>query len=70
MLIVITWITFSIAVGMFASIRRNRSGMGWFFLALILSPLLAIAFVAILREKPTQVICSPQPKGFWEDFTS
>jgi hypothetical protein len=44
----------------------NRSGMGWFFLALILSPLLAIAFAAILREKPTQVIFSP----LWEDFTS
>jgi phosphate/sulfate permease len=63
MLIIITWIAFSIAVGMFASIRRNRSGMGWFFLALILSPLLAIAFAAILREKPTQ-FAHRNPRGF------
>jgi hypothetical protein len=57
MLIFITWIAFSIAVGMFASIRRNRNGVGWFFLALIMSPLLAGIFVAILKE----TAATPQP---------
>jgi hypothetical protein len=43
------WIGLSIAVGMFAEIRRNRSGVGWFLLALLTSPLLAFAFCAILE---------------------
>ena len=70
MLIFITWIAFSIAVGMFASVRRNRNGFGWFFLALIVSPLLTIIFVAILKEKPARAAGLPQPSGFWKDLTS
>ena len=30
MLFVITWIALSVAVGMFASVRRNRNPVGWF----------------------------------------
>lgn len=60
------WIPFCIAVGMFASIRRNRSGFGWFLFAFFLSPLLGIIFVAILkpREKgdgPVHVAPDPRP---------
>ncbi|MBO0757005.1 MAG: hypothetical protein J2P54_14180 [Bradyrhizobiaceae bacterium] len=51
-LLLLIWLPFCIAVGMFASIRRNRSGIGWFLFAFFLSPLLGIIFVAILRERP------------------
>jgi hypothetical protein len=45
------WLGGALATGMFASIRRNRSGFGWFLLALLISPLLAFIFVAILRSR-------------------
>jgi uncharacterized membrane protein YccC len=74
-IIFLLWIGLSIAVGMFASIRRNRSGWGWFllpalvslllafifyvfsrlvlvWLALLISPLVAFVFCAILKPKP------------------
>jgi cytochrome c oxidase subunit IV len=50
------WIAFALAVGVFANVRRNRNGFGWFVLAIIISPLLAGIFVAILRERATQVL--------------
>jgi phosphate/sulfate permease len=46
------WIGGAIATGMFASIRRNRNGFGWFALALVISPIFAFAFCAILKSKP------------------
>lgn len=52
MIIFLLWLALCIAVGMFASIRRNRNGFGWFAFSFFLSPLLGIIFVAILREKP------------------
>jgi hypothetical protein len=50
-MIFVFWVAFSVAVGVFASVRRNRNGFGWGLLALIISPLLAAIFCAILREK-------------------
>jgi hypothetical protein len=44
------YMAFSIAVGIFAR-RCNRSGFGWFVLALIITPLLAFIICAILRPK-------------------
>jgi hypothetical protein len=55
------WIGFSVAVGMFASIRRNRSGFGWGVLAILISPLLAGIFLAILPVKPEQIVV-PNPE--------
>jgi hypothetical protein len=46
---------FSAAVGLFASVRRNRNGFGWFALSLIVSPLIAIIFCAILEAKPKKI---------------
>ena len=43
------WIGFSILVGLFASQRRNRSGVGWFLLALLVSPFLAILAALIVK---------------------
>jgi hypothetical protein len=66
LIIFLFWIAFSIVVGMFASIRRDRSSLGWFLLALIISPLLAGTFVAILQPKALPVAA---PTGFWDDLT-
>lgn len=49
MTIVIGWILFAIAVGIFAN-RRGRSGFGWWLLALAISPLIAGVFVAVLPD--------------------
>lgn len=43
------WVFFAIAAGMFASIRRGRSGGGWFLIALFFSPLVAFVLLAILK---------------------
>jgi uncharacterized protein UPF0547 len=40
------WLLFSVLVGVFAA-SRDRSGFGFFLLALILSPLLAFLWVLI-----------------------
>ena len=45
------WVGGAIATGMFAGIRRNRDGFGWFALALVISPILAFFFCTILRER-------------------
>ncbi|WP_439372941.1 hypothetical protein [Bradyrhizobium sp. DASA03120] len=55
MIFFLTWTAFSVAVGLFASVRRNRSGFGWFLIAFIVSPVIAGVFCAILREKAEPV---------------
>jgi hypothetical protein len=63
MMIFLFWIALSVAVGMFASIRRNRNGIGWFFAALIFSPLLAGIFVAIARPREDDLrLSNPEAK--------
>jgi hypothetical protein len=42
--IFIIWLVFALLVGIAAS-SRGRSGVGWFFLAVIISPLIGILFV-------------------------
>jgi biotin transporter BioY len=49
MMFIIGWLLFSIAAGMFAHIRRNRNGVGWFFVAMLISPLVAFVLLAILH---------------------
>jgi hypothetical protein len=55
--ILVLWLGFAVAVGMFARYRRSRSGIGWFLLSLIVPPLLTGIFVAILpvRDQPRSV---------------
>lgn len=48
--IFILWVALSIAVGLFASNYRNRSGFGWFVLSLLISPLLGFVFAAVSRS--------------------
>ena len=47
MIIFFFWICFSIALGVLAT-NRGRSGVGWFFLALVISPLLAGVFLLVM----------------------
>jgi hypothetical protein len=47
------WIAFSIAIGAVAG-KYGRSSLGWFFLALLISPLLAILFLLIAGKTPEQ----------------
>jgi hypothetical protein len=47
---VLLWLFFCVLVGLFANQRRNRSGIAWFLLAFLFSPLVAFLLVAVLRE--------------------
>jgi hypothetical protein len=49
MTIFIFWLMFSIACGIYAS-NRGRSGIGWFFIAMLISPLLGLIFVAVTKD--------------------
>jgi hypothetical protein len=49
MSIFLFWILFSIAVGILAS-NRGRSGIAWFFLSLLISPLLGLIFVLVTKN--------------------
>jgi hypothetical protein len=45
--LVLLWIAFAVAIGVAAN-ARGRSGVGWFFLAVVVSPLIAGFLVAVL----------------------
>lgn len=47
-MIFIFWLVFAILVGVFAS-SKGRSGVGFFFLAVLLSPLIAFIIALIVR---------------------
>lgn len=55
----IFWIFLSILVGIFAS-SKKRSGFGWFFLSLIISPL--ITFIILLVAGSSQGTLKKCPK--------
>ena len=44
------WLILSFVVGYFATTKK-RSGFGWFFFSICLSPILGIIIVAILPKK-------------------
>ena len=55
------WFGFSIAVGVWAT-NRGRFGFGWFFIAVIFSPLLAAIFLAVTKNKTSSaIVISKQP---------
>jgi choline-glycine betaine transporter len=51
MMFLFFWVAFAVLVGAFAA-SKGRSGAGFFFLALFLSPL--IAFLIVLVSKPNR----------------
>ncbi|RUX23781.1 hypothetical protein EOA13_33035 [Mesorhizobium sp. M7A.F.Ca.US.011.01.1.1] len=55
------WLGFSAIVGV-AAAKRNRSGVGWFILALVISPLLAgLLVIALGGTRPTTVYLTKDP---------
>jgi hypothetical protein len=47
---IIIWLALAIVIGV-AAARRGRSGLGWLFISLILSPLIAAIFLALLPDR-------------------
>lgn len=50
MAVLIFWVLFAIAVGVWAS-NRGRHGFGWFLIACVVSPLIAGIFLAVTENK-------------------
>ncbi len=48
-MIYLLWFVFSVGVGVLAS-NKGRSGVGWFFLSLLISPLLGLLFAAVSKD--------------------
>jgi hypothetical protein len=66
MIILFFWIGFSVAVGIAANTRNGRGGFGWFVVALIISPILAAAFLFAL---PKGDPAAPR-RSFWRDTSA
>lgn len=49
MTVLLFWVLFAVACGVYAS-NRGRSGIGWFFLSLVISPLLGLIFIAVSKD--------------------
>jgi hypothetical protein len=49
MIIIIFWLILSVVIGVVAS-NRGRSGIGWFFLSMLISPVLALLFLIACRD--------------------
>lgn len=45
------WFFLAIAVGVYASNHRGRSGFGWFLLSLLISPLVAFILVLVMKDR-------------------
>jgi hypothetical protein len=54
------WFGFAIAVGVLAS-NRGRHGFGWFLLACIISPLLAIIYLLVTKNRAQTALTSHAP---------
>jgi len=55
MLLLILWLAFAVLVGTAAN-ARGRSGLGWFVLAILLSPLVAGVILALLLDLCTRAL--------------
>jgi hypothetical protein len=54
---IIIWLALAIVIGV-AAARRGRSGLGWLFLSLILSPLIAAILLALLPDRRYEEVLS------------
>lgn len=52
--ILISWLIFAVVVGVAAN-ARGRSGFGWFLIALLISPLIALILVLVMKKVEPQV---------------
>lgn len=60
-MIVFSWFGFSAAIGVGAARRYDRNGVGWFFLSLLISPLLAVAFLLAAGTRRAVEVSAQQP---------
>ena len=61
--LLLVWIAFAVAVGMYAHNYRDRDQAGWTILALVISPLLAWAFVAAMKPPAPTLELEDQGAG-------
>jgi hypothetical protein len=54
---IIIWLVLAIVIGV-AAARRGRSGLGWLFVSLILSPLVAALLLALLPDRRYEEVLS------------
>jgi hypothetical protein len=54
---IIIWLALAIVIGV-AAARRGRSGLGWLFLSLVLSPLIAAILLALLPDRRYEEVLS------------
>lgn len=59
--LVVSWLLFSIAVGIAAK-NRGRDGGGWFFLSLCVSPLVGAVFLFASKNLAREMGVLPNPK--------
>jgi len=55
MLLLILWLAFAVLIGA-AARTRGRNGVGWFLLAILLSPLFAGLILALLPDLRTRAL--------------
>ena len=54
------WFAFAVVVGVAAN-ARGRDGVGWFILALIISPLIAVLLVLVMQNRRSDNVVSNGP---------
>jgi hypothetical protein len=54
---IIIWLGLAIVIGI-AAARRGRSGLGWLFASLLLSPLIAAILLALLPDRRYEEVLS------------
>jgi len=64
----IAWIIVSIAVGFFAATSRGKSGVTWFFISCLISPILALIFLLAMGKSSSSVIDESLPPMSVQDF--
>lgn len=63
--VIVGWILFSIAAGILAD-RRGRSAGGWFLIALLISPLIAVILVLCCRDLKAEEQQQARDRAFAE----
>lgn len=62
-MIPLLWVVFAVAVGVLAD-KRGRGGVKWFFIALVISPLIAGVFLLVSEDlSAAKVRATSQPSG-------
>ena len=52
--VIVVWLAVSIAAGIFAR-NRGRSGLGWFLISLLISPIIAFIFLLVMKNKKKEL---------------